>query len=79
MSTENIMIIIIVVLIVLIVVYWLMNQRKSRVENFIITVNKCSDNNNDRAKCNDSRENSNGNKYCYYYSDLKKRECRTRN
>jgi hypothetical protein len=34
MSTENVMMIIIVVLIVLIVVFWLMNKRKSYVENF---------------------------------------------
>jgi hypothetical protein len=34
MSTENVMMIIIIILIVLIVVYWLMNQRKSYVENF---------------------------------------------
>jgi len=34
MSTENVMMIIIVVLIVLIVIFWLMNKRKSYVENF---------------------------------------------
>jgi len=39
MSTENVMMIIIIVLIVLIVVYWLMNQRKSYVENFGADVN----------------------------------------
>jgi len=68
-----------IIIVILIVVYWLMNQRKSRVENFVTYINNCSDNNNDRSKCDRSRENSNGKKYCYYYSDLKKRKYRTRN